>query len=255
MTALVIELMPNPTVEVERIERTMKIKSALASSPTARSRFRAIAPEWAALSDKLAELTAIEAKLIEEIRPLNERFAQRGDFATGFARSATKQDAPAKAVDHAPNVKKLLGDLTPAPKAPAQRTVFESHDRKRWRQLAEDIDGVRTAISLIHEPLKKAWLDGSAAYCRHCEPDYRTIASSLCATLIALGHAMVAHENFAKDIREQGVAWGILKPMSLAALGSPTDSSSEFSRALKWAIECGHLHIDDVPAEWAARRN
>jgi len=221
---------------------------------TPRLRFRDAAPEWARLTEKLTELTAREATLIEELRPLNERMARKGEFSTGVVRRTVKsQDRPAP-IEHSDAVKKLLGDLTPPPAAPHEYKIVENHDKAQWRLLSEELDTVRTAIGLIHEPLKKAWLDGSAAYCQHVGPDYRTIASGLCASLIALGQAVVAHEDFAKDLREQGVAWGMLRPMSIAALGSPLKPDSEFTRVLKWAIECGHLHTNDIPTEWSAHR-
>jgi hypothetical protein len=218
--------------------------------------FREAAPEWARLSDKLAELTATEAQLIEELRPLNEKLARTGQFSLGMVRrqKPNEEDRSNVAVDHPPGVKKLLGDLAPPVKSKENFLVFEGPEKARWRELSEELDSVRMAISLIHEPLKKAWLDGSAAYCQHVAPDYRNIASGVCAALIALGRAVMAHEEFAKALRQQGVAWGMLRPVSLSALGNPLDASSEISRALMWAIECGHVHVDDIPSEWAAHR-
>ena len=231
-----------------------KPEAASAVAPRARPRFRTIAPEWAQLSDKLAELTAREAELIEELRPLNERLARNGGFSTGVVRRPVRSDKAPAAVDHSPAVKKLLGDLAPPAKQPEAFQINEDPDKTRWREVSAELDAVRTAIGVIHDPLRAAWLDGSAAYCQHVAPDYRAIAAAVCTSMIALGHALIAHEDFGKDLREQGVAWGMLRPISLSALGSPTDPASEFIRALKWAIECGHLHADDVPAEWAAHR-
>jgi hypothetical protein len=229
-------------------------ESATAAGP--RPRFRETAPVWARLTDKLAELTAREAELIEQLRPLNERLARTGQFEAGFGHIKPKRDdAPVAEIDHSPAVKKLLGDLAPPPLAPVQFRITEGPDKAKWREISDELDSVRSAIGVIHEPLKKAWLAGSADYCQHISPDYRAVAASVCASLIALGHAMVAHEKFAKDLREQGVAWGMLRPMAVSALGSPLHADSEFSRVLKWAVECGHLHADDIPPEWAPHRS
>src|ERR1019366_2434846 len=122
-------------------------------------------------------------------------------------------------------------------------------ERGRWLQLREQLDAVRTAISLIHEPLRKSWLDGSASYCDALAPEYRRIAGSVAAAAIELGVAMMAHERFADDLRSQGVARARLGPLPLSDLGMPT-KNSPFSRLLKAAVEYGYVHIDDVPTDW-----
>ena len=217
-------------------------------------RFRDAAPEWAQRTDKLAELTAREAELIEKLRPLNEALARTGEFSVGIQRIHQKQTTEVE--QHSPAVQRLLGDLTPPARSPAPFNLVEGPIKEKWREVSDELDAVRTAISVIHEPLKRAWLNGSAAYCERVAPDYRAVVADVCAALIAAAQAMLAHEKFLKDLREQGVAWGMLKPISISGLGlgSPLEATSELSRMLKWAVECGHLPAENIPREFAARR-
>ncbi len=215
-----------------------------------------VAPEWAKLSSLLAELTTRQETIgakISELAKLGQgsvNFAQ--DNAHAIADAAAQEGKPPRMIGPSKKVAGLLGEYAPAP-VPAPRPLFhEPKVSKELRELAAESAAVQEAIKLLHPQLKKAHLEGSARLCALLVPEYKKIATRICAALVELGSSDIEHREFMK--KHRNAARSTLRPVhATGSLGDPDDPQSELRRLLQWAAECGHFDLDDLPPNWGGR--
>jgi hypothetical protein len=130
---------------------------------------------------------------------------------------------------------------------------FEPEIARVQRELGEEVAAVREAIAILRPLVTKAHLDGSARLCALLKPKYGEITRRVCAALVELGNADLAHREFM--LKHRNAARSTLRPVHVTgSLGDPRDPQSELNRLLQWAAECGHFNLDDLPTEWGARK-
>jgi hypothetical protein len=222
---------------------------------------REAAPEWAAISDKVASLCAREDELLAEMRPIQERVNRLRHAADSIPSSHNRKRAP-EVIAASKEAAEILGALTPEPRT---LPVFEfpvSEDVKRLGALTDEHSAVREALSLLRDVqkgerrsrLEQAHLEGSLKYCEAISPEYKAVADAYIAALVELGRATVAHNAFLKE-RLTGVAHASLRPIQTSpGLGDPLDAASELRRLLTWAAECGRFNLKDIPDDWKGDR-
>jgi hypothetical protein len=216
-----------------------------------------VAPEYARQSAKLKELIAQQEEIATKIRELVKRdraanvFAQNNILALSAA--AAQEGKPPRMIGPSKKAADLLGEFAPPPVPAPAFLAHESKESKELRELGADSAALQEAIDLLRPQLVKAHVEGSARLCELLAPEYSQIAGRICAALVELAKADLAQRAFV--VKHRNIARSTLRVVHAGSLGDPRDSQSEMSRLLQWGLECRHLDLADLPADWAARKH
>jgi uncharacterized membrane-anchored protein YhcB (DUF1043 family) len=222
---------------------------------------RSVAPEWAELSDKLAELLELERDLETKIA-VNQKIINQSGLATfnqnniiALQAATEAEGKPARTVGGvSKKAAALLGRFAPTPKPAPAPLAQEPAISREQRDLGNEIKSVREAIEALRPQLTRAHLDGSAKLCELLRPQYGKLAARICAALVELGLAETAQREFTHKYRN--VARSALRVIhGTGSLGDPRDYQSEIRRLLAFAAECGHYNLTDLPADWPGPRD
>ena len=85
-------------------------------------------------------------------------------------------------------------------------------------------------------------------------PEYQLVADRVCDAILALGEATLANEEFLADMRRQGAATSMLRPVLSQSPDDPGDPIAKLRRLLLWASEGGGwFDAAGIPEAWRAR--
>lgn len=241
------------------VSKTATAKKANMSEFTLRS----VHPEYARLSDRLQELVALEAELLDQVHKpqpgtettLDVEGISLAEQSRRQAISWVEQSPKPKAfpVQRHPGAVALLGDLLPPP---VPEEVRQPEHRESWpgsaklKELGDLIEAAREAQKLIHPHLARARAEGSAKLCEMRKPEYQALVAKIADATKALGDLLVQHHGFIDELRCQGAAWSFLRPLNLEPFGSVDDRSSVLRQVIADAIEAGHVPPEADP-KWS----
>jgi hypothetical protein len=215
------------------------------ATTTERPTLRSVAPDWADMIDRWAELTVRENEIQAELLPLNERVRKLGGESTWAAQTAAgarqkeQPDPPAKVVS-------LLGRLLPEKKPPEPvKTVAWLADKDRATALSDELEAIRQAKDLLGPAIAAAHLRGSRELCAQLRPEYQAVVGKCCEAAIALGTGWLEHQRWVKELRMQGAAFASLK----IVFGIEDLLPWQLLHTLDWAVEAGHFPVEKVPHE------
>ncbi len=120
--------------------------------------------------------------------------------------------------------------------------------------LRDRLNVVRRAIEIQESTVTEERLRASREICDRLRPAHHTLVAKIAAHLAALGHALVAEEEFADRLREGDVAFsGLLRRMNIPALGDPRERYSRIAAWLREAVDYGFIAENEIPVEWRER--
>jgi hypothetical protein len=223
-----------------------------------------LSPRWAEIRGKMIELAQRHEALFRELQPLRESLARQGEFNSvamndAAMRAAWHREHPAKAIEASPAAAKLLGPLTPAPRAavlPFRGRV--KPERERFDEIAEEITAIDEALALLSAPMtgkrlsevETLYFEACKKYCEIVAPEFDAIVARFCTAAVDLGKAKTEYENFVRE-KLRGVAWVSLRPIDpLPMLGDPAEPTSALRLMLAHAEVQGHFSPADLPENW-----
>jgi hypothetical protein len=217
-----------------------------------RPTLRSIAPHWAELVDKWAEMQRREEAILAELAEINPQVAKAGGHSS--AESMPRQSPAPQPTEHPSAVVELLGKLTPKREVrDIPRPAFVGL-KARAISLSQELDTIREARDVLLPEIRRAHLLGSAALCRALAPEYQIIADKVCDALLALGEAAVLNEEWLADLRRQGAAFSMLRPVLVRGPDESGDPIARIRRLLEWAAEGGGwFDAAQIPTAWRKR--
>jgi hypothetical protein len=238
-----------------------------------RPTLRSVAPRWAALADKYAELMrradeiGAEMAQLLKVERVTMRIEEkdpngklRGTITVKetiplFSSELGSTPLPPPPVpEPSAKVVSILGKLLPNNREKPAPVVGPIGERRaRVNALTEELEAVREAIKLIEPEIRAAHLEGSADLCRALAPEYQIVADRVTRAIVELGEAAIEHENWLKELRLQGAASSMLRPVLVSALDERGDPIARLRRLLEWAAEGGWFARSDIPGTWRAR--
>jgi hypothetical protein len=237
---------------------------------TAAPTLRDLHPSWGVLSDKVRELSVREDALLERLWEIGERQSKEGAILWQGKPIQPNGQPPADTFlppTYPPPLSKraldILGEHAPPPgpkpltnkeRAAAQVVKYTLPGDEEAAEIGRELRALTEAKDMLHPLLLKAHAVGSGLLCDARREDYRIVAATVCAALVAVGDAVLAHRAFTGELVQQGAMWHQLKPVDVETItqlfGDPRDRNSTLRRLLWMAADAGHHDPKTLPASW-----
>jgi hypothetical protein len=244
-----------------------KLPQTKTEPKTQLERIASVSPRYASLLTKHAELTARFEEIVEEANGPRGRVDGVVDGKTGAVRynavplaeqarrsqvawvSQLPKPKPKPIVRHAGAVA-LLDDLLPeqvpeelSPPPPPASWPGE----QRLAELGAEAESITEALKLIAPEITKERKQYSRLVAAQRSAEYQQLVLNIVDIVRELGRAIIQHHKFLDQMRHDGVAYSVFKPINLSAYGNLNEPHTPLLAVLIDAAEKGHISLADLP--------
>jgi hypothetical protein len=228
---LLVEETNTKPIQLEVVSAPKRRKSARSfvdSLPKVPS-LASVSPEYAALLEQQAGLTAELSKAEQDINETIVRLTQ-----------VASEDALLKRGRIDAILDRVTGNGT-------NQTKQQNSLGMRLADLQEHAADLKAALAEVEQRIVAARNKASVQVCAQVEDQYRQIVVTICDRLRDLHEASLAYQRFTDALTGEDIAWTRLGVVFPTLLGDPRDSQSRVGHYFREAARLGFITTNDIP--------